>query len=364
MEELLIKFATYDEKTKSVLLDIIIKKHEKFFVALQYADIPEQINTSALYGPDEIVRQIEEQPHNITNLLKECNSSSFLQNLKQLAITKHPIVSKYRFVKSRDLNDVRDISDFSVFLYPKCRLWLFFKYQILWYMVKNNNTDKTDKKVKIRDFFHNELSGLLTQNLNVLEVCYETKRADDVTGYHVLDVYDFNGESLATKSFEFRYNFLLNLKLFNILPRVDTLVTNEKYLLKRNTDNVYNRTESTLILSRLKMDKYYLLVGETYLNNQTKVYVAKLDEITDKFNIIGCTTKNKTLFPNKLEFTDKGMFFGSEYVWKCAPAPNINYYKTPLTAKVLIMSNKLNMRSSIKEILETPILDRTLYKKF
>jgi hypothetical protein len=111
------------------------------------------------------------------------------------------------------------------------------------------------------------------------------------------------------------------------------------------------------------MDMYYLLVGETYFNKQTKVYVAKLDEIADKFNIIGCTTKNKTLFPTKLEFTDKGTFFGSEYGWKCTPAPNINYYKTPLSAKVLIMSNKLNMRSSIKEISDTLILDRTLYKK-
>lgn len=361
MEKLLEQFVAYDEKTKNVLVEQILQIHEKFFIALQYVNIPDTI-TTALYDANETVRLIEETPNNTSAILDGCSSLAFLRNIKEFVKVKHPMLAKYRFVKSRDLNHVHDISAFSVFLYPKCRLWLFFKYQILWCMVKNKDIEK---KAKIRDYFHDQLSHKLTQKLYVLEVCYDTRRADDVTGYHILDVYDFDGKSFTTKSFEYRYNFLIDLNLFNILPRVHDFKDADKLLLRRNTDNAYNRTEWTLILSRLKMDAYHLLVGETYTNNQTKVYVAKLDPIYNQFNIIGCTSKNKTMLPNKLDFTDKGVcIFGSEYVWKCCQPPSINYYKTPIAAKFLIMSNKLNMRSSIQEIRVSPPLDRSLYIKY
>jgi hypothetical protein len=361
MEKLLEEFVSYDEKTKSVVVEQIIDKYEKFFVALQYANIPDTPITP-MYNVNETVSQIEERPDDVSDILTKCVSKKFLGNLKELANVKHPILNTYRFVKSRDLNQIHNLSEFSAFVYPKCRMWLFFKYQILWCMIKNKDIEK---KIKVRNFFHDQFRHHLTENLYVLEVCFETRRADEVTVYHLLDVYDFDGQSFVTKSFEDRYKFLQTLDVFNVLPRAMVIGETDKYLMKRNTDNAYNRTESTLILSRLKMDTYHLLVGETYHNNQTKVYVAKLDPIYNKFNIIGCTSKNKTMLPNKLDFTDKGVcVFGSEYTWKCTPAVNINYYKNPIAAKLMIMSNKLNMRSSIKEVLNTAPIDRSMYIKY
>lgn len=354
------EFVAYDEKTKIVIVEQIVEKYEKFFIALQYATIPDT-HTAPTYNVEETVRQIEERPDEVSDILARCTSKSFLCNLKELAKIKHPMLANYRFVKSRDLNHVHDTSAFYAFVYPKCRMWLFFKYQILWCMVKNKDIEK---KTKVRDFFNEQLRRHLTQNLYVLEVCYETRRADDVTNYTILDVYDFDGKSFKTESFDYRYNFLVNLGMFDILPCVQTIRGTDKHLIKRKADNTYNRTESALNLSHLIMDKYHLLVGETHSNNQTKVYVARLNPIYNKFNIIGCTSKNKTILDHKLDFTDNGRcVFGSEYVWKCTPAPNINYYKTPIAAKLVIMSNKLNMRSSMKEIADTPPIDRSMYIK-
>lgn len=362
MEKLLKEFAAYDEKTKGVIVDHIIQTHEKFFIALKYAHIPSNV-LCPKYDADETVARIEENIDDVSNILAECKSPTFLNNIKELASVRHPLLAKYRFIKPRDFNQYCNTTHIAAFLYPKCRLWLFFKYRQLWCMVKNRDIEM---KKKIREFFHSELRQRLNDDhLYVLEVCYETRRTDDVTGYHVLDVYEYGGECLVTKPFEYRYNFLCSLKNFDVLPVITAPRDNDKYLLKRKADNAYNRTESTLILSRLKMDQYYLLVGETQSNDKTRVYVAKLDPIYDKFNIIGCTTKNKNLLNKNIDFTDKGVcIFGSEYTWKCTPAVDINYYKKPIAAKLMIMSSKLNMRSSIKEILEIPPNDRALYVKF
>lgn len=359
MEQLLREFMVYDQKTKQVIVDYLVKTHEKFFISLKFANIPAHV-VNPIYDPDETVSHIENNPEDISEILKKCNSASFLENIKYLSGVKHPMLSQYRFIKPRDFNQTSDSTKVLVFLYPKSRLWLFFKYQQLWCIIKNR---EIEEKKKLRNFFNGELRRRFTNDaLYVLEVCYETRRTDDVTSYHVLDVYDFDNVSFATKPFEYRYNFLSQLNIFDILPTVNILQDVDKYLLRKKQENLYNRTDYTLNLSRLKMDQYYLLVGETHTNDKTKVYVAKLDPTYNKFHIVGFTTKNKLIIPKKNEYSDKGIcIFGVEYSWKCTHPHTINYYKNPIAAKLMIMANKVNMRSLTKEVLDTPPLDRAFY---
>lgn len=360
MEKMLREFAEYDEKTRGVVVEYIVEKYEKFFIALKYTDIPIE-TTNELYDVQETINQIQENVDDANRILSQCKAGKpFLDCMRKLALARHPMLKKYRFVKTRDLNQAYDQQTVCLFLYPKCRLWIFIKYQRVWCMIKNRDIEN---KKNVRDYFQREFQKWITDDyLYVFEVCFETRRTDEVTGYHILDVLDYGGVSMANKRFEQRYNFLCHETKLNVLPLVFAPRDNDKHLVKRKADTLYDRTECTLVLSRLKMDQYYLLIGETHINDKTKVYVAKLDQTCDNFVVVGCTLKNKSLMDKKLDYVDKGYcIFGCEYVWKCAIPVDINYYKNPIAAKLMVMSTKINMRSSIKEILENPPIDRTLY---
>jgi len=363
MELLLDEFAKYDQMSKNIILDCILKDHELFFIALHTSNIPKIIEEER-YSPDEIVQLVEDNPHNIDEILCMCKSQNFIKNLELLKQWQHPIMSEFRFIKTRDLNHYEGPDRYMTFLYPKCRIWLFFKYNLLWCVKKNKDIER---KKHIYKFFSAKFDGKLSGGLNVLEVCYETRKTDEIISYHVLDVFYFNGTSLMSNSFEYRYNFLENLKLFPIMPIIHNINTTDKYLLKKKHDNMYNRTDWTLCLPRLKMS-HFLLIGESEVNNRTKVYVAKLDAYENKFNVIGVIGKSELLkacqIKNKIEFTSSGLcVFKNEYTWKYPKPAHINYYKIPIGAEIVLMSKKLNMRSPIQSLSYPAPAIRTHYTK-
>lgn len=364
MEQLLNEFAKYDQKSRNIILDYIIKKHELFFIALQTCTIPKIINNEL--PADKIVQLIEENPKNIDEILCRCESNSFLRNLELLKQCRHPIINEVRFVKTRDLNhfDENRSDQFLIFLYPKCRVWLFFKYNILWCVIKNKDIER---KKHIYQFFSAQFNGKLSNNLHVMEVCYETRKTDEIISYCVLDVIYYNNTSLMAKSFEYRYDYLKELGFLPIMTPISKVNKTDKYLLKKRGDNVYDRTDWTLNLTRLQMSKF-LLIGETEINNRTKVYVAKLDIFQNKFIVIGVIGKSELLkscqIVNNIELTGNGLcVFKSEYTWKYPKPTHINYYKMPIGAEIVLMSKKLNMRSPIQSLVYPAPTTRTYYTK-
>lgn len=353
MEQMLIEFVNLDEISRAVILEQIIERFEKFFLALQYTTIPNHQIHPLLYTPEETIKLIEEQPLNIIAILERCKSKTFLNNLNVLNKYTHPMISKFRFVKPRDLNKVHDKDQYFYFPFPKNRVILFFKFKILWYIGPEKRTNDRNNLKKIAEKLDN--------NLNVLEVCYDRK-GDDITHCQVVDLFYFSGKSFLSESFEYRYNYLKSLNIFHTLPNTLTTNTTDKYLVKKKTDNIYDRTEWILNLIRLKVS-LYLLIGEIEQNKKTRVYVAKFDHKEKKFNVIGCTTKK--MFPtNKLDFVQNGLcIFGNEYIWSCKQPTEtpIKYYKNPFAAKIALMSSKINMRSSIQNIIYPPPRDTSKY---
>lgn len=363
MDEILKLFEFYDVKSREVFLDMIIESYEIFFVALQYATIPEYI-TSKLYSPEEIVQQCTKNPSDISNILKYCDSEDFLRQLSILQTYQHPIVNSFRFVKTRDLNCLQNQHDYYKFPFPKHRVWLFFKYKMLFCVVKQRDVETKPYIIK---YFQRELSCKLENGLYVLEVCYDTKKSDVISNYNFIDVMCFNNESFVTKNFKERYTYLQNLDEFPVLAHKKTPEKDTKYLLKKLGDNCCNRTEWVLNLKRLEINTY-LLIGEVknVNNNRLKIFVAQFDSEKQKFNVIGSIGKSNDLESyiqqNKIECVPSGFcVFGKTYEWKCVEQTGVLYYNQPITAKIMILSKRINMRSQIKHLIYPPLKDSRDY---
>jgi len=373
----LCNFHTYDEKSKGHILEQFMRKNEKFWVRLEQFDKKPQQLSRVYDDIIQVISLVEDDREDAEYILSNSKHLEQLWLWKQYSYTEHhPILKRFRFVKPREYNNkTLDTKKNILFIYPKYRVIIIFKFNLVWFIIKNGHIIHNSK---IREYFRKEIGEQLSSALYVLEVCYEIKRSDEIVSYAVLDTFEYDGQSLVTQSFVDRYNVLKSCEFLNVYPMQLTIETGETYLVKRSHDNMYDRSEFKLTTSRLNMVLYHLIVGEMGPNNQIKVLVAKLDPVYDKFHIVYAIPKNSGALDTNLEYTENGScIFGNEYVWNMAKLPkanynkhvlnesipNVNYYKHPMAAILSLTANKLNARTQIQEVLFNPPADRSIFVK-
>lgn len=367
-------FNKCDEKTKKYIFSFFVTTYPKFWVLI------EQFNNElfdTIPEPDldirdavELIQQTNSIQH-VRNILTHCIQLNNIWKLKTYSYKFNPIISQFRIIKCREYTNQHINQDvYATFIYPKYRMLVIFNFNLVWYMVKVGQNSIVNNK-KMREFFQHEIANKLTQNFYTLDICYDTKRGDDILSYFILDAFIFDGISLVTHSFQRRYDILKATDL-PIYPIQNTIQNGQSYLLRRFDDNMYGRSEYKFVTSRIDTMLLHLIVGEIGVNNQIKFLIAQLDPIHDKFHIVHTIPKNAGAFNFNKEYTSVGRcVFGNEYDWKlpknkqiAGVMENVNYYKHPIGVILSFTnSNKLNNRTNIQQIVQHPPADRGVYVK-